>query len=84
MKADTETYQTSNPKVFFRRRHAARAVVGGVGDPRGAASRALGRQDPDGRDGLAEVVVMRGNLRIRQNLPQWIAESRRSAMVVRQ
>ena len=50
VKADTESYQTSNPQDVHRRRHAARAVAGRVGDPRRPSGRARGRQVPDGRD----------------------------------
>ena len=41
-------YQTSRPEGLRRRRHAARAVAGGVGDPRRPPVRARGRRVPDG------------------------------------
>ena len=43
------------PEGVRGRRHAARPVAGGVGDPRGPPVRARGRQVPDGIDGPAAV-----------------------------
>ena len=40
-----------------RRRYAARAVAGGLGDPRGPAVRARGRRVPDGDQHAAEVIL---------------------------
>ena len=56
VRADTEDYQTSVPKVFAAGRHAARPVARGLGDPRGPAVRARRRSVPDGqhRAALAE------------------------------
>ena len=53
VKADTLAYQSSIPEGLRRRRHAARPVAGGLGDPRGPPGRARGRQIPDGLDHAA-------------------------------
>ena len=55
VKADTDSYQTSIAEGVRRRRHAARPVAGGVGDPRRPPGRARGRQVPDGDDEPAAV-----------------------------
>ena len=46
-----------NQEDFRRRRHAPRPVAGGVGDPRGPAGRARGRQIPDGFDDAAALAM---------------------------
>ena len=53
VKADTVAYRSSNPKGVRLRRHAARPVAGGVGDPRRPPGRARRRQIPDGLDDAA-------------------------------
>ncbi len=55
VKADTLSYQSSNPESVRSRRHAPRPVPGGLGDPRRPPGRACGGQVPDGSDDVAEV-----------------------------
>jgi glutamate synthase (NADPH/NADH) small chain len=43
VKADTEKYQTSNPKIFTAGDMRRGQSIGGVGDPRGPSGRARGR-----------------------------------------
>ena len=50
VKADTEALPDVAAEDLRRRRHAARPVAGGVGDPRRPPVRARDRQVPDGRD----------------------------------
>ena len=53
--ANTNDYRTSVRQGLRRRRHAARPVAGGVGDPRRPAMRARGRRVPDGQQHAAAV-----------------------------
>ena len=53
VKADTRGLPELEPEGVRRRRHAARPVAGGVGDPRRPPGRARGRQVPDGIDDAA-------------------------------
>ncbi len=56
--ADTNAYSLGAQGVR-RRRHAARPIAGGVGDPRRAPGRARGRQIPDGIDDAAALSGLR-------------------------
>ena len=58
VKADTDAYATSVAEGVRRRRHAARPVAGGLGDPRRPPMRARGRQVPDGLDHAAALTVV--------------------------
>ena len=66
VKADTRRLPQLESEGVRRRRHAARPVAGGVGDPRRPPSRARGRQVPDGIDARcrARAVSAAADLRI--------------------
>ena len=59
VKANELDYRTSRAEGVRRRRHAARPVAGGVGDPRRPPGGARHRQIPDGRDRPAALTAVR-------------------------
>ncbi len=68
VKADTLSYKTSARQDFLLRRHAARPISGGMGDPRGPAMRARCGRVFDGQFGTASVVFLTPSVSFAQAL----------------